>query len=110
MALRKEYNKAEKKLLLARSKYGRFFGKNSPDYAKTNLNLGDLYEMMGDIDKAERFWKKGARLLLKLMPEGLILAREAKVRLQKIETRHQQTKSAGGRKATVPAQNSENSA
>lgn len=68
--LQKKFAEAEKCLLTARGKYGRFFGTNSPDYAKTNLSLGDLYELMENHAKAIRYWKKGARALISQMPKN----------------------------------------
>jgi hypothetical protein len=51
-------------------KYGCFLWHNSPDYAKTNLSLGDLYELMENHAKAIRYWKKGARALISQMPKN----------------------------------------
>lgn len=82
--LQAKYREAELRFLSARSKFGKFFGKDSPDYAQANITLGDLYEVMGDKAKASRFWKKGAEVLLNTMPGGHPYAREAQLRMQKV--------------------------
>ena len=82
--MKKDYLQAEKKILFARKKYGQFFGKDSPDYARLNLNLGDLYELMGNPARAARYWGKGAHTLMELLPGNHPLVQQSKLRLEKI--------------------------
>jgi len=83
-SVQKKYEKAEKKMLYARRKYGQYFGKESPDYANTNLKLGDLYEQMGQEARAASYWKKGAKVLKAMFPPDNPFVQEADQRLKKI--------------------------
>jgi class 3 adenylate cyclase/tetratricopeptide (TPR) repeat protein len=85
-SLQGKYPEAEKEFLTARHKYGKFFGNDCPDYARVNLNLGDLFELMGNPTRAARYWKKGANVLLRTMPEDHPMSREALLRMQKAES------------------------